>query len=311
VNFNKAYNYDEGTNVMLKKQIFIFLGVLLLCIMLFPNTSSFSAMECEDFTYEMIDRDIKITGYNGASGNIVIPDEIDGYQVTSIGYRAFLYTSVQPESVLLPEGLKSIEDEAFMGIAGYGFFNITIPKSVEVIGSKAFGYSFKDFVGNYEYCEKLKNTIIKGYVGSVAEAYATKNGFTFIALDEPLSTTTTQTSQTTSTSTTLTTTIISPEDPQSTSTPTFAETTTVTSDNQTTTTSTSLPISTTSKTVTTSRQTTTITSKGNSTSNGNRNNSKGSLSSSPKTGDSFPIVSVLTAIGISALSTVLFMKKRK
>ena len=60
MNFNKAYNYDEGTNVMLKKQIFIFLGRIgYLCIMLFPNTSSFSAMECEDFTYEMIDRDIK------------------------------------------------------------------------------------------------------------------------------------------------------------------------------------------------------------------------------------------------------------
>ena len=278
---------------MLKKQIFIFLGVLLLCIMLFPNTSSFSAMECEDFTYEMIDGDIKITGYNGASGNIVIPDEIDGYQVTSIGYRAFLYTSVQPESVLLPEGLKSIEDEAFMGIAGYGFFNITIPKSVEVIGSKAFGYSFKDSVGNYEYCEKLKNTIIKGYVGSVAEAYATKNGFTFIALDEPISTTTAQTTQATTASITATTTTILSDNSESTN---ISKTVTTT-------------LSTTAITV--SNQTITTTQKMNSVSNGNANNSKGSSTSSPKTGDSFPIVSVLTAIGISALSTVLFMKKRK
>lgn len=278
---------------MLKKQISIFLGVLLLCIMLFPNTISFSAMECEDFTYEMIDGNIKITGYNGKSGNIAIPDEIDGYQVTSIGYRAFLYTSVQPESVLLPEGLKSIEDEAFMGIAGYGFFNITIPKSVEVIGSKAFGYSFKDSVGNYEYCEKLKNTIIKGYVGSVAEAYATKNGFTFIALDESIQTTTTQVN------------------PITTSTSTTVSTVTVTSDIQTTTTQTSPSTSTVDEVDTTSKQTTTITQKVNSDSNGNANNSKGNSSSSPKTGDSFPIVSILTAIGISAVSTVLFMKKRK
>lgn len=297
---------------MLKKQIFIFLGVLLLCIMLFPNTSSFSAMECEDFTYEMIDGDIKITGYNGASGNIVIPDEIDGYQVTSIGYRAFLYTSVQPESVLLPEGLKSIEDEAFMGIAGYGFFNITIPKSVEVIGSKAFGYSFKDSVGNYEYCEKLKNTIIKGYVGSVAEAYATKNGFTFIALDEPISTTTAQTTQATTASITATTTTILSDNSESTNisktVTTTLSTTAITSDNQKTTTQTSAQSSTAG---TVSNQTITTTQKMNSVSNGNANNSKGSSTSSPKTGDSFPIVSVLTAIGISALSTVLFMKKRK
>lgn len=79
-----------------------------------------------------------------------------------------------------------------------------------------------------------------------------------------------------------------------------------------TTTVTSLPSSTIGEAGTTSKQTTTITQKVNSVSSGNTNaSSKSSSTSSPKTGDSFPIVSVLTAIGISALSTVLFMKKRK
>ena len=73
-----------------------------------------------------------------------------------------------------------------------------------------------------------------------------------------------------------------------------------------------MPSSTIGEAGTTSKQTTTITQKVNSVSSGNTNSSsKSSSTSSPKTGDSFPIVSVLTAIGISALSTVLFMKKRK
>lgn len=93
---------------------------------------------------------------------------------------------------------------------------------------------------------------------------------------------------------------------------TTVSTTTVTSDIQITTTQTSLPSSTIGEAGTTSKQTTTITQKVNSVSSGNTNaSSKSSSTSSPKTGDSFPIVSVLTAIGISALSTVLFMKKRK
>lgn len=89
---------------------------------------------------------------------------------------------------------------------------------------------------------------------------------------------------------------------------TAVSTTTVTSDIPASTTKSSPPTGTVDEASKTSRQTITTTQKGDPASNGNVNNSKGS---SPKTGDSFPIFIVLTAIGIPAVSTVLFMKKRK
>ena len=194
-------------------------------------------------------------------------------------------------SLVIDEKVEFICNNAFIGASNLKNISVFC-KNIDLTNS-GIGYYFEG--------EALKDVTIYGYNGSTAETYANENGFTFIALDEAISTTTTQTTQTTITSTTLTTTIISSEDLQSTSTSTFVATTT----------STSLPIGITSTTVTTSKQATTITSKGNFTSNGNANNSKESSSSSPKTGDSFPIVSILTAIGISAVSAVLFMKKRK
>lgn len=319
-------------------------------VMLSTFSFTVFAEEVSDYTFSFRtyeNGETSICDYEGTSKYMFIPSNIEGTKIYEIGSSAFSVNAEQlyydpecychAENIVIEEGIQAISSSAFENSkslvnielpdsmqyiydgAFIGCDNMTsvvIPKSVVLIGDYAFDYSYRSSFDpdNWEYevwGEPIDDFIIYGYAGTAAETYATKNGFTFIALDEPISTTTTQTTQTTNTSTTLTTTIISSEDPQSTSASTFAETTTVTSDNQTTTTSTSLPISTTSKTVTTSRQTTTITSKGNSTSNGNTNNSKGSLSSSPKTGDSFPIVSVLTAIGISAVSTVLFMKKRK
>lgn len=208
-------------------------------------------------------------------------------------------------SLVIDETVEFISENAFIGTSNLK--NISVfSKNIDLTHSG---------IGYYSEGETLEDVTIYGYSGSTSEKYANENGFNFIAFDEPISTTTTTTTtqinQTTSTSITSTTTIISSEDPQSTSTSTFAATTTVTSNNQTTTTSTSLPISTTSKIATTSGQTTTITSKGNSDSNENANKSKGSLATSPKTGDSFPLTGALTAIGILAASTILFAKKRK
>lgn len=261
------------------------------------------------FIYKITDNEISIVQYScspeGINGD-VIPDKINGYPITTIGYRSFHLVEML-ESITLPETLVAIESEAFAGCKM--LTSIVIPRSVEEIGSYALGYDF--IATQVEVGNKYSNFTIYGYNGTAAETYAAENGFTFITLDEPISTTTTQTTQTTSTSTSATTTTISSNTPGSTSISIAASTTTVTSDIQTTTTQTSPPTGTVDEASTTSRQTITTTQKVNLASNGNANNSKGSSSSSPKTGDSFLIVSALTAIGISALSTVLFMKKRK
>ncbi|MGN0631346.1 MAG: leucine-rich repeat domain-containing protein [Ruminococcus sp.] len=319
-------------------------------VMLSTFSFTVFAEEASDYTFSFRtyeNGETSICDYEGTSKYMFIPSNIEGTKIYEIGSSAFSVNAEQlyydpecychAENIVIEEGIQAISSSAFENSkslvnielpdsmqyiydgAFIGCDNMTsvvIPKSVVLIGDYAFGYSYRSSFDpdNWEYevwGESMDDFIIYGYTGTAAETYAHENEFTFIALDEPISTTTTQVNQITSTSTTVTATTISSNTPESTSISITASTTTITSDNQTTTTSTSLPISTTSKTVTTSRQTTTITRKINPVSNGNANNSKGSLSSSPKTGDSFPIVSILTAIGISAVSTVLFMKKRK
>lgn len=319
-------------------------------VMLSTFSFTVFAEEVSDYTFSFRtyeNGETSICDYEGTSKYMFIPSNIDGTEIYEIGSSAFSVNAEQlyydpecychAENIVIEEGIQAISSSAFENskslvnielpdsmkyIYDWAFSgcdnmtSVVIPKSVVLIGDYAFGYSYRSSFNpdNWEYevwGEPIDDFIIYGYAGTAAEDYATKKGFTFIALDEPISATTTQVNQTTSTSTTVTTTTISSNTPESTNISITASTTTVTSDNQTTTTQTSTPTNTVGEAGTISKQTTTTTQKVNLASNGNTNNSKGSLSSSPKTGDSFPIVSILTAIGISAVSTVLFMKKRK
>ena len=63
------------------------------------------------FTYYTSNGEVSITDYNGYGGDVVIPETIDGYPVTRIGYQAFLGSDIT--SVSMPS-VTIIEDEAFM-----------------------------------------------------------------------------------------------------------------------------------------------------------------------------------------------------
>ena len=184
--------------------IFIWASMLVSMIV---NALSVDAIYSAPFEYELEDECATITGCNIFTGYEPIPSTIDGYPVTKIGNRAF-YGFDNEESVLvLPEGVQVIEDEAFLGVYEYGFRDVTVPKSVIEIGKYAFGYTLTaEFTNNDEdYIERVDETIIRGYSGTIAEVYADENDFTFIALnDEQTSATVTATTTTATSSTTLT-----------------------------------------------------------------------------------------------------------
>jgi hypothetical protein len=70
---------------------------------------------------------------NTCSASLVIPEAIDGFSVTSIGYYAFQYD--QLTSVTIPDSVTSIGEGAF----SYNqLTSVTIPDSVTSIGSNAF-----------------------------------------------------------------------------------------------------------------------------------------------------------------------------
>ncbi|SDA20147.1 Leucine rich repeat-containing protein [Ruminococcus sp. YE71] len=120
---------------------------------------SASADTFEDLTYEIKeDNTVSITDYTGSDKVIVIPSDINGMKVTSIGDDAFLSCSLTditiPDTVTsigdsafaycswlkdftIPDSVVSIGDGAFSGCC-FNLTSITIPDSVESIGSGAF-----------------------------------------------------------------------------------------------------------------------------------------------------------------------------
>lgn len=78
---------------------------------------------------------VTITGYNGSSTNVVIPSEIYGMPVGSIGNGAFQNNKTLKD-VIIPDGVTSIEYSAFRGCTS--LTNINVPDSVENIEEAAF-----------------------------------------------------------------------------------------------------------------------------------------------------------------------------
>ena len=78
---------------------------------------------------------VTIKEYAGGGGDVVIPSEIDGKKVTSIGVCAFLECN-SLTSVTIPNGVESIGISAFSRCSG--LMKVTIPNSVTCIWDTAF-----------------------------------------------------------------------------------------------------------------------------------------------------------------------------
>ncbi len=125
-----------------------------------------------DFRYAVLsekDKTCQVTGYNGEATDIIIPSELDGYTVTSIGQYSFS-GGVSFTSVVIPDTVTSIDGFTFDGCTS--LTSITIPDSVTTINSYAFtdsGYyndesNWEDgvlYIGNH--CIKAKYNISGDY----------------------------------------------------------------------------------------------------------------------------------------------------
>ena len=97
-----------------------------------------------------------------------------GENIQSISHSAFASSEVQ--SIILPESLQQIGLDAFRWC--YNLNDVTVLSKNIVLENSGMGYGDND--------ERLDNMIIRGYQNSTAEVYANQNGFTFVALDEPI-----------------------------------------------------------------------------------------------------------------------------
>lgn len=89
-----------------------------------------------DFTYKTEDGGIEITGSTVTAEDVVIPSEIDGKRVVSIGGNPTVPMFPNAKTITLPATLEEIDDYAFANCSA--LTEITIPASVEDIDDHAF-----------------------------------------------------------------------------------------------------------------------------------------------------------------------------
>ena len=108
------------------------LSVSFLCML--PKQSHANVLN--DLTYEITDGAVTILRCrNSASGELVIPDTIEGYPVTTIRTYAFV-DCTKLTSITIPESVTSIGWQAFKGCSS--LTSVTIPEGVTSIESYTF-----------------------------------------------------------------------------------------------------------------------------------------------------------------------------
>ena len=99
-----------------------------------------SAALADALDYEFDPDTGSILKYTGTALDVVVPSEIDGVPVVRIGYDAFKNDDVQLTSIILPEGLEIIDEDAFHYQGA--LTSVDCPDSVRVIAEDAFNYGF-------------------------------------------------------------------------------------------------------------------------------------------------------------------------
>lgn len=117
------------------------------------------------FIYSISDGKAVIDGYTGKGDNLVIPSQIDGFDVYGISSNAFEGYSFK--SVIISDGVEKIDWFAFYNCKNLS--SVTIPPSVKKIGYSAFDGCAKSFT---IYCQS----------GSFAQSYAKSYGITNVVV---------------------------------------------------------------------------------------------------------------------------------
>ncbi len=133
--------------------------VMLLSITTGLNLSALAAVS-GNYEYTVAGGEATITKYKGSESKITVPAKLGNVKVTVIGESAF--SGVTATSVVLPEGVKRIDDYGFFGCKNLK--SITLPKTMERIWYRAFSMckSLTDVYYNGTKEQWAKVTVLNG-----------------------------------------------------------------------------------------------------------------------------------------------------
>ena len=152
----------------MKKCALSLLLALVMVIGLLPVTASANELD-NGLRYMVYDDHVEITGYTGNATEVVIPAEIEGLPVTSIGNWAFEACS-SLTGIMIPDGVTSINYGAFYGCSS--LTSIVFPDSVSSISDWAF-YN----------CTSLTSIMIPDNVSTIGEAaFSNCKGLTSVVM---------------------------------------------------------------------------------------------------------------------------------
>jgi len=109
-------------------------------LLMFLVVMGLPALVRAQFTFTTNNGSLTITGYTGSGGSVAIPATINGIPVANIGSGAFAGTFLHPNttltSVIIPNSVSTIQDEAFYTCTA--LTNAVISCGVIIIGPYAF-----------------------------------------------------------------------------------------------------------------------------------------------------------------------------
>ena len=126
----------------------LIMSLIMILVCFAEVTFSVGAETNGDYEYEVLDDDtVSITKYQGKDKKVIIPSEIDGKKVTSIGSHAFdVFVYAQDSNtmiklmnineIVIPSGVTKIGDNAFAYL--FSLKKITVSDTVTSIGNGAF-----------------------------------------------------------------------------------------------------------------------------------------------------------------------------